>query len=155
MDNEMLANRYLLNGDPKRAIALYREAIESKPDVEAARCRLAVAYLQDGRFDEAADQLYSILEDRGEATPDCVASRCRGFVKSTELAAAGDIGDGLCRLVNGEIEDARRLLAGSDLTRYPSVTKLLSRLAELTLSGRSAAATASSSATDFDSSENR
>ena len=73
---EMMANRYLLNGDEDKAIELYRQALLEKGENAKLRCRLIGALLRSGREDQARDELERMREGLGVARADRLLREC-------------------------------------------------------------------------------
>jgi tetratricopeptide (TPR) repeat protein len=54
---QLLIDTYMVRNEPQQAIAVYRRLIELSPDTINARSRLSELLKNDGRIDEAAEQL--------------------------------------------------------------------------------------------------
>ncbi|NOZ86247.1 MAG: hypothetical protein GXP49_08260 [Deltaproteobacteria bacterium] len=58
--SEMLANRYLMDGDAEKAIELYKKVLEKKPEEVKTRCRLIAALALVDHLEEAVIQLNNL-----------------------------------------------------------------------------------------------
>ncbi len=129
--NEMLANRYLLNGDLKRAIDGYRRLLAECPDSESARCRLVLACLAEGRLEEAAGELNGMIRKAGLDALGCLENNSEPFLAQVMLSADTPMTKGLGLLLSGDLQRALFMLNNDNLAGFPAVTDLRRQLADL------------------------
>jgi Flp pilus assembly protein TadD len=129
--SDMLANRYLLNNEPEKAIELYREALQKNRHTEGVRCKLIAACLRGGQIDLALSELSTMLDLKGAAVLHQLGNSCRGYVPRKELASDDPTSIGLWLVLEGEVERARRVLADANMENSSQNGGLLARLLDV------------------------
>ncbi len=122
---EMLANRYLLNGEPHKAARLYGEALQRQPGRTSLRCRLILAYLWDSKERQAVQEMLILLKRQGKDALQLLQNGCEGYLPLQQKPAGGELTTSLWRLMRGETKlalDRLQLVKENDI---PEMTELL------------------------------
>lgn len=124
---DMLANRYLLNGELTAALERYRAALAADPDQPAMQCRLILAQLELSRIDDAAGFVLGVLFEDGAAGLARLRAGCRGFVPS-DVPGDHDVLIGLRALLEGDSDRALSRLHKVPADEFPAVAALVRHL---------------------------
>ena len=131
---EMLANKYLLNGQAAKAMELYEQALADEPDQADLQCRLILAQLaqaSDERtapLEEVAAFISTIMDRGGREALTKLVEGCQGYAKHADHPGEGAALNGLKALLAGRDEQALLLLSTVDPTKQPAVAALKNRL---------------------------
>ncbi len=131
---EMLANKYLLNGQAAKAMELYEQALADDPDQADLQCRLILAQLaqsSDERtapLEEVAAFIGALLDRGGKKALTSLVEGCQGYAKHADHPGEGAALNGLKALLTGHNEQALLLFSSVDPTEHPAVAALRNRL---------------------------
>ena len=134
---EMLANKYLLNGEAAKAMELYEEALADDPDQADLRCRLILAQLAQATdertapLEEVASFITAIVERGGHRELLRLVKGCQGYARHADEPGQGAALNGLKALLAGHDDRALSLLSSVDPKRHPAVAELEKRLRRL------------------------
>ena len=131
---EMLANKYLLNGEAAKAMELYEQALVDEPDQADLQCRLILAQLaqandeQTAPLEEVAAFIGALLDRGGREALSKLVEGCQGYAKHADQPGEGAALNGLKALLAGRDEQALILLSSVDPTQHPAVAALKNQL---------------------------
>ncbi len=128
--NEMLANRYLLNGKAAQALECYRKALAAFPEQSTLKCRMILAHLETSDVNDAANFLLGMFDQLGIKAIEELHKGCRGFVP-TDVPEDHEAVKGLRAILSGNLRRAAKILAGVDSNEFPAVARLAARLREI------------------------
>jgi hypothetical protein len=124
---EMLANRYLLNGQATRARKLYQDEMERRPGEETLACRMIASVLASGDAPAALEEITQFVHRFGRSRLLRLAEGCQGYLGAFD--GAGSLSQGLRLLLTGDVEAGVARLREVDPAAHPAVIRLLQLLA--------------------------